>query len=46
DRREQLALVASKAEQAVVTAAVAGDVPEQLQGARYDVHEGAVRRVR
>jgi DNA replication and repair protein RecF len=46
NRREQLALVASKAEQAVITAAVASDVPEQLQGARYDVHEGAVRRVR
>ncbi|MCU1659054.1 MAG: replication and repair protein recF [Pseudonocardiales bacterium] len=46
NRREQLALVASKAEQALITAAVASDVPEQLQGARYDVHEGAVRRVR
>jgi DNA replication and repair protein RecF len=46
DRREQLALVAGKAEQAVITAAVASDVPEQLQGARFDVHEGAVRRVR
>ncbi|HEV7206996.1 MAG TPA: DNA replication/repair protein RecF [Jatrophihabitans sp.] len=46
ERREQLALVAGKAEQAIVTAAVAGDVPSQLQGARYDVHGGAVRRVR
>lgn len=46
ERRDQLALAASKAEQAIVTAAVAGDVPEQLAGARYDVHEGAVRRVR
>jgi DNA replication and repair protein RecF len=46
DRREQLALAAGKAEQAVVTAAVAGDVPEQLSGARYDVAEGTVRRVR
>lgn len=46
NRREQLALVAGKAEQAVITAAVASDVPDQLQGARYDVHGGAVRRVR
>lgn len=46
NRREQLALVASKAEQALVTAAVAADVPDQLQGARFDVHDGAVRRVR
>jgi DNA replication and repair protein RecF len=45
-RRQQLALVASKAEQAIVSAAVASDVPEQLAGARYDVHEGTVRRVR
>jgi DNA replication and repair protein RecF len=46
NRREQLALVASKAEQAVITAAVASDVPDQLQGARFDVHDGEVRRVR
>jgi DNA replication and repair protein RecF len=46
DRREQLALTASKAEQAIVTAAVAGDVPDQLAGARYDVGDGLVRRVR
>jgi DNA replication and repair protein RecF len=46
NRREQLALVASKAEQAVITAAVASDVPDQLHGARYDVYDGAVRRVR
>ena len=45
-RREQLALVASKAEQAIVTAAVLSDVPEALDGARFDVHEGTVRRVR
>ena len=45
-RREQLALVAGKAEQAIITAAVASDVPEQLGGARFDVHDGAVRRVR
>jgi len=46
DRREQLALAAGKAEQAIVTAAVVGDVPEQLAGARFDVADGAVRRVR
>ena len=46
NRREQLALVAGKAEQAVITAAVASDVPDQLQGARFDVHDGRVRRVR
>ncbi|HLY32958.1 MAG TPA: DNA replication/repair protein RecF [Jatrophihabitantaceae bacterium] len=46
DRREQLALVAGKAEQALITAAVASDVPEQLTGARYDVADGQVRRVR
>jgi DNA replication and repair protein RecF len=46
ERREQLALAASKAEQSIVTAAVAGDVPEQLAGARYDIHDATVRRVR
>jgi DNA replication and repair protein RecF len=46
ERREQLALAAGKAEQSIVTAAVAGDVPEQLAGARYDVHDGEVHRVR
>jgi DNA replication and repair protein RecF len=46
DRREQLALAATKAEQSFVTAAVAGDVPDHLGGARFDVHDGAVRRVR
>lgn len=44
-RRDQLALVAGKAEQAIITAAVASDVPEQLGGARFDVHDGEVRRV-
>jgi DNA replication and repair protein RecF len=46
DRREQLALAAGKAEQAIVTAAVASDVPEQLAGSRYEVAAGDVRRVR
>jgi DNA replication and repair protein RecF len=45
-RRDHLALVASKAEQAIVTAAVAGDVPDQLQATRYEVGSGQVRRAR
>jgi DNA replication and repair protein RecF len=45
-RRERLAELVSRAEQVLVTAAVAGDVPEALQGARYDVMAGEVRRVR
>lgn len=46
ERREQLASTAAAAEQTVITAAVASDVPEQLQGARFDVDGGSVRRVR
>ncbi|HEV7193603.1 MAG TPA: DNA replication/repair protein RecF [Jatrophihabitantaceae bacterium] len=46
ERREQLAATAASAEQVLITAAVASDVPEQLQGARFDVGEGEVRRVR
>jgi DNA replication and repair protein RecF len=45
-RRARLAEVALAAEQVVVTAAVPADVPDELQGARFDVHEGQVRRVR
>ena len=45
DRREQLAITASKAEQTIVTAAVAGDVPELLAGARFAVHDGTIDRV-
>ena len=45
-RRDQLAGVAAAAEQVLITAAVAQDVPEALLGARYDVHDGEVRRVR
>lgn len=45
-RRARLADVAGAAEQVLVTAAVAADVPEELDGARFDVHEGEVRRVR
>ncbi len=44
-RRQQLAKVAAAAEQVLVTAAVAEDVPEELAGARYEVHEGEVNRV-
>jgi len=44
-RREQLARVASKAEQVLITAAVASDVPDELDGTRYDVHYGEIRRV-
>ena len=45
-RRERLATLVQGAEQVLVTAAVPGDVPEQLLGGRYDVHDGAVIRVR
>jgi DNA replication and repair protein RecF len=45
-RRQRLAELVGGAEQLLVTAAVAGDVPEDLQGARFDVAEGQVRRVR
>jgi DNA replication and repair protein RecF len=41
-----LATIASKAEQVLISSAVVGDVPEQLAGARYDVADGEVRRVR
>jgi DNA replication and repair protein RecF len=45
-RRERLATLVQGAEQVLVTAAVPGDVPEQLVGGRYDVHDGTVTRVR
>jgi DNA replication and repair protein RecF len=45
-RRERLATLVQGAEQVLVTAAVPGDVPEQLLGGRYDVHDGTVTRVR
>ena len=45
-RRERLAALVSRAEQVLVTAAVAEDVPEALAGARVDVMEGQVRHVR
>ncbi|GAC1611290.1 MAG: DNA replication/repair protein RecF [Mycobacteriales bacterium] len=45
-RRRRLAAVVAGAEQVIVTAAVAEDVPEALEGARVDVHDGTVNRVR
>ena len=45
-RRGRLAKLAGRAEQVLVTAAVADDVPAELLGARYDVADGQVRRVR
>ncbi|GAA4351139.1 DNA replication/repair protein RecF [Angustibacter luteus] len=45
-RRERLAELVADAEQVLVTAAVPGDVPEALQGARVDVMGGEVTRVR
>ncbi|MFE2752371.1 DNA replication/repair protein RecF [Actinosynnema sp. NPDC059335] len=44
-RRRQLAKVAAGAEQVLITAAVAEDVPEELDGLRFDVRHGEVRRV-
>ena len=44
DRRGQLADLVSGAEQVLVTAAVAADVPESLTGVRYVVGNGEVTR--
>jgi DNA replication and repair protein RecF len=44
DRRRQLADLVAGAEQVLVTAAVADDVPESLAGVRYLVAEGDVSR--
>ncbi len=41
-RRQRLAVAARQAEQVLVTAAVAADVPAELAGRRYDVHAGAI----
>jgi DNA replication and repair protein RecF len=46
DRREQLAELVEPAEQVIVTAAVAADVPARLSGARWDIANGRVHRVR
>jgi DNA replication and repair protein RecF len=45
-RRDRLARLVGEAEQVLVTAAVAADVPEVLTGARLDVMDGELRRVR
>ena len=45
DRRERLAELVAPAEQVLVTAAVAQDVPAALRGARVDVMAGEVHRV-
>jgi len=45
-RRDQLAAIAGKAEQVLISSAVVSDVPDSLAGARYDVMDGEVRRVR
>jgi DNA replication and repair protein RecF len=44
ERRAQLAELVAGAEQVLVTAAVAADVPEKLAGVRYQVVGGDVRR--
>jgi DNA replication and repair protein RecF len=41
-RRRALAERAERAEQVLITAAVADDVPEQLRGARFDIGSGQV----
>jgi DNA replication and repair protein RecF len=45
-RRDRLARLVGEAEQVIVTAAVAADVPEILVGARVDVVDGELRMVR
>ena len=44
ERRAQLAALVADAEQVLVTAAVAEDVPDALRGARFVVADGQVRR--
>ncbi|MQA04339.1 MAG: DNA replication/repair protein RecF [Streptosporangiales bacterium] len=46
DRRHRLAELTARADQVLVTAAVPADVPEVLTGARFDVADGEVTRVR
>ena len=45
-RRRRLAEMVAPAEQVLITAAVPDDVPAELAGARFDVAEGSVTRVR
>jgi DNA replication and repair protein RecF len=44
-RRDRLAALVAPARQVIVTASVAQDVPEQLNGARIDVMDGQAHRV-
>ena len=44
-RRRRLVELTKTAEQTIVTAAVAEDVPPELDGAKFDVSNGEVRRV-
>ncbi|GAA2134910.1 DNA replication/repair protein RecF [Nocardioides bigeumensis] len=44
ERRDRLAELVAGAEQVLVTAAVAADVPSALAGVRYDVRDGTVTR--
>ena len=46
DRRDRLAELVGRAEQVLITAAVPADIPERLQGARFDVMAGLITRVR
>ncbi|CAN5873107.1 DNA replication/repair protein RecF [soil metagenome] len=46
DRRHHLAKSVAEAEQVLVTAAVPADVPDSLEGVRFDVMDGAVHRAR
>jgi DNA replication and repair protein RecF len=43
-RRERLAAMVGDAEQVLVTAAVADDIPATLSGRRFSVESGQVRR--
>jgi len=45
-RRARLARLVGHAEQVLVTTAVPADVPEELAGARVDVMDGELRRIR
>jgi DNA replication and repair protein RecF len=44
-RRSKLVDLVKDNEQTIVTAAVAGDVPKELDGALFNVHDGVVSRV-